>query len=163
MQRITTLAVLFFPALIAADNFEFTAPSTGTSLNLSAPIKIEWNEGTETQYAQVDISWSGQTVKGGGFTYSLAENVAITDRQYTWDPKNVSEALQSTNLTLSSGKDFTFEAKLHNANETRGGGTDSDGYSVTGYPEIGNAATAVHPHMAVAAVAGLLSLALCYL
>lgn len=158
MHPITTLLLLSIPSVIVAENFKFTSPSTDTSLNLSAPIHITWDQGIDN-YAQLDLKWAGETASGAGFSYTLEENFTTTIGQYQWDPANVSAALMSTDIKLSSGKKFTFEAKMHDANSSRGASVESDEYAVTGYPKIGNTATTAQPRIAMVALTCFLVLA----
>lgn len=133
MKSATKLAALLLIAGI--EGFTFTAPDTSAPLNLSAPsIEIRWDTGDQP-YNEADIRFKGVA---GGFTYNLADNISIADGSFTWRPANVSEALQSTQIVLSEGKDFAFEALLHNTNSSAGAGIESDMYSVTGYPYIGS-------------------------
>lgn len=148
--------------VVNGQNFKFTSPSTDTALNLSAPIHITWDQGVD-KYAQVDLRWQGQTTTGTGFAYTIKENVTTSDGQFTWDPTNTSKALQSTSIRLTSGRDFNFYAKLHEVNKTSGAGVSSDGYTITGYPLIGNAALPMRPSAAVVVFAGVLSLSSYYL
>lgn len=120
------------------EGFTFTAPDTSAPLNLSAPsIEIRWDRGDQP-YNEVDLRFKASSDGSTGFTYYLADNISIADGSFTWRPANVSEALQSTQIVLSEGKDFAFEALLHNSNSSAGSEIDSEMYSVTGYPYIGS-------------------------
>ncbi|CAK1360180.1 uncharacterized protein RHO25_003499 [Cercospora beticola] len=136
MKSATKLATLLLIAGI--EGFTFTAPDTSAPLNLSAPsIDIRWDTGDQP-YNEVDIRLKAVTDGSTSFAYTLAENISIADGSLTWRPANVSEALQSTQVELPDGKEFAFEALLHNTNSTAGAGIESEMYSVTGYPYVGS-------------------------
>ncbi|KAF2210592.1 hypothetical protein CERZMDRAFT_91106 [Cercospora zeae-maydis SCOH1-5] len=91
----------------------------------------------------------GASTGGTVFGYYLAENISLSDGSYTWQPANVSQALQSTQAELVDGDEFYFEAKLHDANSSSGAEVDSEKYSVTGYPYLEGAAASVQVHIGV--------------
>jgi hypothetical protein len=130
--------------------FQFTAPERGATLNLSSPIEITWTSDNE-QYSEVDLQFKGPDASGGGFGYTIAENISISDGAFTWQPMNVSEALQSTNISLTTGDEYTFEARLHNG-DAAGMGLDTERFSVTGYPLMG-AAASLQPRVGAALLA----------
>ncbi|PPJ57418.1 hypothetical protein CBER1_01377 [Cercospora berteroae] len=136
MKSATKLATLLLIAGI--QGFTFSAPDTSAPLNLSAPsIEIRWDRGDQP-YNEVDLRFKAATTGSSLFTYYLADNVSIADGSFTWQPANVSEALQSTQTVLPDEKAYSFEALLHNANSSSGAGTESEKYSVTGYPYTGS-------------------------
>lgn len=139
-------------AIPVATCFQLTAPTSGSPLNLSASsIPIEWT-GNDQGYSQVDLSWGGQSASGNSFLYSLVENISIPEGQYTWDPRNVSNALRVTPVTLTTGNDYHFEARLHDAGSSGGSTFTFDDYAVTGY-QYTSAASASRSHLGVVLLA----------
>lgn len=138
LATLTTLLALA-PALQA---FKLTSPPTSQKLNLSAPIELVWEEGKrngDSSYTHFDLWFYGQHASGGGtFGYELQENITLTDvGTYVWDPKNQTDALRSVPNTLSSGRDFYFEVRVHPENSSRGAKERSEKYEVEGYEFIG--------------------------
>ncbi|EME40141.1 hypothetical protein DOTSEDRAFT_74843 [Dothistroma septosporum NZE10] len=128
--------------------FSFTGPSTSEPLGLNASsIDIFWNN-DNTQYSQLDLHFTEEG--GDGFSYTIAQNLSVSHGSFTWNPSNVSNALQSTKFKLPSGSDFNFMAMLHDANSTAGTTITSGNYRVTGYPYISAAASSLYPQSAAA-------------
>ncbi|KAH8658481.1 hypothetical protein BX600DRAFT_469179 [Xylariales sp. PMI_506] len=156
-------ALLLLPVYAAAANFAFTSPTASTNVNLSAPVDITWDAGSDgTTYSQVDITWTGQSTDGALVTYALVEDLTLSAGSYVWQPANVTTALAATQLRLASGQDSYFTADMHNANSSAGASVNSDKFAVTGYELIGSFAVATRPQMKwIVSAAGLLSLGLC--
>lgn len=120
--------------------FNFTGPIPGTSLNLSASaIDITWSS-DNSQYSQLDLKFKGPIGDGGTtFSYTLVQNLSVADGQYSWKPFNISEALQDSNATLKTGKDYQFEADLHDKGSSSGAIQESGNYAVAGYEHMSGA------------------------
>lgn len=163
MSRLFTTAILFaWMNTVCA--FNFTGPPTNTPLNLSSSaIDIAW-DGQSSSIPQVDLSWHGATADGStNFGYTIAVNLSVTSGSFTWDPANVSNALKSTNISLSASAVYNFEAKLHNADFTSGGTVTSAEYTVTGYPMIAKSmASSFNPYVSVAAWTLVVAMLLCW-
>ncbi|KAK3678488.1 hypothetical protein LTR78_001785 [Recurvomyces mirabilis] len=148
-HRLCILA-LSIPAILA-QNFNFTLPVAPSTLNLSASaIDISWNRGIDP-YTEADLAFTGP-----GFSYPLVKNLSISTNHYTWDPYNVSQALQQGKTQLNDATIYQFQAMMHNANTTAGATVVSGEYSVDGYPYLSSAeAGAVRPSWAGLGMAAL--------
>lgn len=145
LPTIVLTTILLVAAAPTSSCFAFTAPAAGAALNLSASaIVIQWSS-NDSQYSEVDLSFVATSVSGDVLTYSIAQNISLTENQYEWQPSDVSKALQATQIKLKPGNDFTFKADLHTADSNAGQTVSSDGYTITGYPYIG-AAASLRPH-----------------
>jgi hypothetical protein len=151
MGLITSLTtLLLLPGFALAANFAFTSPTSSTpSLNLSAPIDITWNAGTDGKiYSQVDIKWTAPSpANGGSHTFNLVQNLTITVGNYVWQPSNATAGLLAAQVHLSNGQDFYFTADMHDANSSTGASVTSDKFTVTGYSLIDSYAMATRPAM----------------
>ncbi|EGP90887.1 unnamed protein product [Zymoseptoria tritici ST99CH_1A5] len=146
-------STIFTAWLLAApivSGFTFTAPPKGTKLDLSQNITISWT-GENEQFEELDLTFNA--VGSSRFGYGIAYNLSSSTGSLIWDPRNVTEALQSTNISLSKGEDHYFEAKLHpngtDGTRSAGAGLESEKYKITGYPLIG-AAAALQPQVGAA-------------
>ncbi|CZT20888.1 uncharacterized protein RCC_06748 [Ramularia collo-cygni] len=153
----TAWMVLAAPVVTA---FSFTTPTPGTALNLSAPtIDIQWAP-ENAQYSQFDLAFEGQSAKGTGFSYTIAQNLSVPEGHYTWHPSNVSAALENSKVTLTPGSNYYFKAELHDSDSSAGAQLSSGNYAVTGYQHI-SAALHLQPHLGAALlVVASLSIAL---
>lgn len=123
-----------------ANCFDFSAPTPGTILNLSAAsIDIAWRLAADTGIPKVDLYFVGLSDSGSELSYNIATNLSFSDGQYAWNPANTSESLQSTDITLTKGKDHYFRADQHYNNSGTVQSQISGDYSVMGYPSIGAA------------------------
>jgi len=155
MKLLHSFATLLLAIQPAIATFTFTSPAAGSALNLSAPsINIQW-DGSTSQYPLVDLVFSGNA---GAFSYTLVSNISVTTGSYQWNPANKTAALQSGRTTLSSGKDFQFQAMTHENNSRAGAIISSASYSVIGYPYIG-AGTSLRPHVGAILLMILISVA----
>lgn len=159
MKFISTLTALLLGIQPAIADFKFTSPTAGSTLNLSAPsIDIEW-DGSTSQFPLTNILFYGQTGSGNAFTYTLVENISVTVGKYTWQPANVSAALQSTKVSLTHGQNYDFQANTHQTNSAEGATITSSSYSVTGYPYFG-AAASLQPQIGAILLIAMVSMTL---
>jgi hypothetical protein len=155
-MRPQAVSALIATSLLAkapsALGFTFTSPSPGTALDLnSSSIYIAWTHVENEQFTQVNLTFGSDK---DGFTYTIATNVSIVQDHYTWNPANVSEALQSTKIPLTEGLDFQFQAEAYNTPDPGDSGTTPSGdFSVTGYPYRTNAASLLHPQLGAVSLA----------
>ncbi|ORY58712.1 uncharacterized protein BCR38DRAFT_446367, partial [Pseudomassariella vexata] len=133
---VTHRPFFLFPATLVAA-FEFTSPDSNQKLNVSAPIRVTWTSDSSA-YDQLDLWFMGVTATGTSFGYDLKSNISTSVGMYNWDPYNVTQAWESTDLVLVGGKEFQFQARLHDRNTTRGAMVQSDYYAVVGYDNISN-------------------------
>lgn len=107
MNLTPQLAILLaYTTLALAQDLNISVPSSDQPLNLSSSaITIDWT--TTTQYPELDIWFCGPS-----FGYSIAQNLSATDAHYTWDPHNVSVALQSTHTDLTKSAAFFFRGRF---------------------------------------------------
>jgi len=147
---------------VLAGNFNFTGPDLSQKLNLSAPITVSWSlppDSPDAVYEQMDLWWGSN-----GFKYEIAPNysLAVGAGSFFWDPINETKALLMTNHSLTRGKDFFFEGRLHHPNSTSGSVLQSQKYAVEGYPLI-NAGRLLRPGTGGVALAALLAAGMCVL
>lgn len=134
MNLTPNLALLLtYTTLALAQNLNISVPSSSQPLNLSSPaIPIDWS--ATTQYPELDIWFWGPS-----FGYSIAQNLSASNTHYSWDPHNVSAALQSTHTDLTETAAFFFRGLFHGVNSSAGLEVSSEQYRVTGYPYMSSA------------------------
>ena len=151
---ILLVAATLLPSALA--QVRFTKPDTDKKLNLSSPeITIAWtvdNDRNEARTPLVDI-W----FLAAGFGYELKKDFPSQagSSSLVWNPKDVVDALMSTNHSLPGGKEFQFELRFHDRNSSRGSGVLSEKYAVEGYRFMNSARGRVGVEMGAVVVAGL--------
>ncbi|WYZ41013.1 hypothetical protein EsH8_IV_001354 [Colletotrichum jinshuiense] len=144
-----TTFILLAATVAIVNGLNFTNPNQYKVLDLSAPILVGWeNESTNSNAhgTLFDLWWHGRHASGSTFGYELQENLTVTTGAYDWNPTSIVEALSSQNNTLSSDKEFYFEARIHRQNGSSIETTiQSEKYAVTGYNRIGSSGNLLKP------------------
>jgi hypothetical protein len=73
---ITTLLLPVFPALISAQLFKFTGPSTDKKLDFSAHVLVQWNKG-KSAFPQMDLQLSVPLASDATHIYPLVVNLTL--------------------------------------------------------------------------------------
>lgn len=147
-------------------SFNIFVPSRYQPLALnSSSIEIDWtrpSSNPSNQYTQIDLKFGGPegaVGSGSGFKYDVVSNYSISQLHFVWDPRNISQALQSTKTNLSTSTQYYFVAHAHSANSSFGPLATSMLYAIEGYPYLSGAA-AYHSPPAIALLVVLVGMAL---
>lgn len=158
MQYSRSLTLLA-ASLQAAAAFQFTGPSTDDTLDLSGPITITWERGSDSSdasdYEQFNLFFYGSTAEDETrFSWTLQTNITNEDGSFEWDPIPALEVNQEQEEphTFSEGRDYYFYAQFLGEDGEAGEGTSisSARYEIENYELSAAGRTAVTPLLALA-------------